>query len=243
MLRITGEGLLPAELRGHSDDSKEEYIGRWRELIAAKEELRESSALRLRVSGVAVRADLEADMEAEDDGHTHMVTLKERINQLLDAKLYLTGRELLISSPSALVVVPWPALILHSLVAKEQPEIYCQVELSSFDLEGETIRLDSDSSQFIELYFTLADNSDTEELYDALCECATLHPSTVSSSFEGDEEDWEGTDNTSSANDLNEATGFLDSEDKDLSAEEYGHSSKLARFEDDHEEAESKIEK
>lgn len=82
---------------------------------------------------------------------------------------------------TASVSIDYPSIILHSTVSSPQTEVYCQVDATVIEMDENRLAL---QDAFLELHLVISD--DTVEVYEALCECANLHPGPDSDDLEED---------------------------------------------------------
>lgn len=121
--------------------------------------------------------------EADDDGHTEVA--------FITGELFLTEQDLslLCRDNSSGIKLTYPAIALHALSrsipsfvtsslndtasARSPGCIYCQLDLSGPDSDPD------DTSALVEMHIVTPDDATLEQLFDALSQCASLHPSSM----------------------------------------------------------------
>lgn len=150
--------------------SQAEITRGWREAIAAKVCFPTEEKLRYALPNVNIHA----QQEDEDEGG-----LQDSFSKM--KRIFLTSTRLVLVDPEGgSIIIEYPSIILHSVVATP-PEIYCQLDLQGLQRDGQDVEVGEES--FLELHIGVGE-TDPIELYEALCECACLHPG-----GDGDEDD------------------------------------------------------
>ncbi|PJF19554.1 hypothetical protein PSACC_00632 [Paramicrosporidium saccamoebae] len=167
--------------------SQAEVTREWREAIAAQVHFATEEKLRYVLATVAVRADLDTGLDAGLDVNESVH--KDEVQSFFEKtnRLFLSSTRLVLVNPEgSSITIAYPSIILHSVIATP-PEVYCQLDLTDLRLGGRSIELGEDA--FLELHLGV---DDPIELYEALCECACLHPGIDESESEGEGESESG---------------------------------------------------
>lgn len=129
------------------------------------------------------------------------------------------------------VAIEYPSIILHSLITKPTLQVYLQVSVDSIERDGSRLMLqnEGDDECFIEVTF---EGDDCERIYESLCECSTLHPSSneeVETEAESEVETEAGTETGT------EAEAGRSEEEIERSSDDGRGNKKIPRFEDQEE--------
>lgn len=169
------------------DEEAFAVTGNWEEKLGNAEDATQEYLPRLRVDQVSIEVlPWGGDNGEEEGAGSGLLNAMAKIPRSA-ASVYVTSREIVAKgAEGGSMCIPYTSIILHSLMSSGNPRVYCQVEFNGYEGEdGETIKIqdeaaaddDNDSPVFLEIMLIPAQEGQAEELYNAICDCAVLHPS------------------------------------------------------------------